>query len=126
MLDCLEELHINHFEYCFLTSDHWFETDSFQVKIPKIMPLIPDGDSKTVSTTFRNTIFVNANECKPQVPSKVTTQNYLTVSKFQNADMQYQVPDYEETGDGYIKRGTKLIAVVMDGNIKDIYMTNSI
>ena len=116
----LEEVKLNPFEYCFLTTDTPHSASSFQVHIPKVMPQIGASDKKT-KTAINNNIFANASDCRPQSASTITTQGFLTIGRFRNTDLEFKADIT-----GIIRKGAKFIAVVMDSNIRDMYVTDNI
>jgi len=119
----LIDLDVNHFEYCFLLEDTSAGASYFKMNVPKIMPLIPQGDPISVTTPYNNNIFINDPACKPQASPTIDIQNFITLPKFRNTNMpKVKDPD----GDGIIPKGERFIVVVMDHNIKDIYVTDNI
>lgn len=121
MQQCLEDLNIGQFEYAFLSNDTSYSSSSFNMYIPKLMPLIAQGEPKSTNETIDNNIFVNASDCKPTTSGTVQTQNYVKVKAFSNLDLQFK-------GDinGIIHKGARFMLLVMDKNIGDMYVTDNI
>lgn len=115
----LTELEINQLEYCFLVADTHGNSSTFPVHIPKIMPLVGMSDKK-VKTVINNNILVNAADCKPQTASSYMTQGYYTIGRFENVNLSHKTRI-----DGYITKGARFIAAVMDKNIRDMYITGN-
>lgn len=120
MIRGLEEVDVNHFEYGFLTTDTSYSAGSFQLHFPKLMPQAGPSDKK-VNTVINNNILVNSPDCKPQSKSTVTTQGFLTIPRFQSADLKFKADS-----SGIVRQGSRFIVVVMDHNIRDMYVTDNI
>lgn len=120
MITGLQELEINPLEYCFTVSRQHVNSSSFMVRIPKLMPNVAPSD-KSTRTGFNNNILINAQDCMPKASSSVTMQGFYTVKRFRNVSLCHH-------GDitGHMSSGQKLIATVMDKNIRDIYITDNI
>lgn len=119
-ISSLENFDLNHFEYCFLTERTRYNSSTFPVNIPKVMPLIPLSTPKTINNIFNINIFVNDLDCKPKTSNSIQTQNYLTIPRFKNADFSNKADEY------YIHENEKFICCFMDKNIRDIYLTDNI
>ena len=69
--------------------------ETMPMYIPSLMAYIPKGEPRTDSaTTNGNMAFVNANDCKPNPPMIVKTQNYIS-PKFENNATWEGVVDIE-------------------------------
>lgn len=120
---CLVDLELHHFEYAFLLEDSSTGSRTFRVNVPKIMPLIPRSSPTATPNVYNNNIFANDPACKPDSSPSMTTQNFITIPRFANTEFgKYKDPD----NDGIIRQGERFIAVVMDLNIKDMYLTDNI
>ena len=51
---------------------------ALRVYIPEIMPMIGMGKPKVTPVALNKACFANANDCKPAVSSRISTQNYVT------------------------------------------------
>lgn len=118
-LKALNEYSINSHEYGFITEKTHYTSGNYPMYIPKLMPLIGIDKPKQINNIINNNIFINDKECKPVTSTSLTTQNYITPKKFQQADFRFKADI-----DGYIHQGVKFICLIMDNNPKDIYITN--
>jgi hypothetical protein len=121
--NALTDYDINQLEYCFLCEKTKHTSSAFPIFIPKLMPLIGIGKPKKTNITINNNIFANCNECKLTTEKNIPTQNYLTLKRFGNANLERL---QENSRTGLIPEGTKFICCIMDGNIRDIYLTDMI
>jgi len=121
IMDCLEEYDINQMEYCFLIGNHSHGSGSFKMNVPKIMPLIGKGNPSTNNVVFNSNIFLNDEECKPSPTNSVTTQNWITIPRFANTDLQFKADI-----NGIIHSGARFICCFMDRNIRAVYITDNV
>ena len=118
------------------------------IYIPKLMPFIQFGGlQKQANVTNGNMIFKNAPDCKPNAPTVVYTQNYITATAANDAnwaDVQgvsgySQVESWDQTGvgesggtvtvtrkggatqSGTIQQGTSVKVTFKSGNIINPY-----
>lgn len=120
-IDGYEELELESFEYCFLTTKTHHSSGSFDMHIPKLMPLIPRAEKNTTTFPINNTMFVNDAACKPQAAKSVATQNFLTVPRFQNTDFLFKADKL-----GYIHFGARFLGSFINKNYRDRHLTDSI
>lgn len=58
---------------------------TWDLYIPKIMPLISMGTRKVSSVSLNSSILANSSECKPTINGTVKTQNFINVPKHPKA-----------------------------------------
>lgn len=119
-INSLEENNINQFEYCFLLENARYNDYFFKINIPKLMPLININEPKEININIGNNIFINDDKYKINNSKQIKTQNYLSINKFKNANF------YDKSNDGIIEKKEKFICCFMNGNIKDVYLTDNI
>lgn len=117
LLSGLDDVELSHFEYCFLVNTSSPSASSFMVHFPKLMPLVSPSD-QSVRQTIPTNIFANAADCKPSVSSSVNTQGFIRVNRFRDANLSHKPL--------VMNKGERFIAVFMDGNIRDPYITGHI
>lgn len=120
----LENIQLNTMEYGFLMKNTSYNASSFPIKIPKLFPLAGTSAKESTIAIDNNNIFVNAPDCKPTVSSTIKTSNYINVPKLRNANLSHKVPNYPDSST--IPSGTRFLVMVMNENINDIYITDSI
>lgn len=119
IVQALEEYHINPFEYAFLSERSHKDNDSFKFYIPKLMPYFPFSSPKHTNWVFNNNIFLNDDACKPRTSTQVQAQNYVTVGRHFNRSFGARA-DYENR----IAANTRFIIQIMDGNIRDMRVSD--
>lgn len=119
MINALSEIKLSSLEYAFLVEDTIYTSDTFKMWLPKLMPLIPRGAPRKSNTAIDNNIFIN--DVKPQTSSSISTMNYLVIPRFKSADFTNK-----KNGSDNIPKDSKFIIAIMNGNIKDMYVTDNI
>lgn len=113
----ITDLKLNQNEYCYLTNTDYHSAGSFHVRVPKLMPLMLSPSTKV----FNKNIFVNDSACKPSVGNSVSTQTYITVKRSPNCSLAHKADKY-----GIVYAGTKITCTCMNGNFKDLIITDSL
>ena len=130
----INNFEVNMFEYCTLMEDLKMPgSKTAYVKVHKLMPYCNNGDKSS-----SDSIFVNDNECKPNINSSFEVSDSIQVSIFNLASFEKlgkpiysTMTDQEgtkiqvQTGT-IIPKGTLMIVMFMDNNINDAYLTNFI
>ena len=116
---CLEDVEVNLLEYAFLMSDHPVSSGSWWVRVPTLMPLIPEGYPYQTYVYYDNNIFLNDDACKPVTVNWQCIQNYMSVKAMPNRDFQYKAND-----EGIIPDGTRVIVAFMENNPRDPMLTD--
>ena len=57
---------------------------SLPLYIPKLMPNIPMGKPKTFPVYLNKSCYCNASACRPNVATRLSSQNYITVPPLDN------------------------------------------
>lgn len=113
----LTDLKLNQNEYCYLTNTDHYSADSFQIRVPKLMPLMIPASTKV----FNKNIFVNDSACKPAVANSVTTLDHITVRRSPNCSLAHKADK-----NGIVYAGTRITCTCMHGNFKDLIITDSL
>lgn len=134
MFNNIENIDVNHFEYCIIEEDVKLPVDSIAVSIPKLTL-----NTSKKETVPRSSLLINAPECKPQITSKVKLNNTFRVKTFSGLEHSKSAikkviktscgPECDGTCvkyDYYLKKGTQMIVCFMNNNINDAYLTNFI
>lgn len=122
MMNSLEELKLEPFEYAYLVEDTNYKAESFPLWMPKLLPLTNGSAKREVNVIINNNIFIN--EEKPETPSSISTRNYLTIPRYRMTDFEYKLEDFSKSRN--IKKGASFLVNVMNGNIKTMYVTDNI
>ena len=110
-------LQINPIEYCYTTKSQHYTSSTFQVRIPKLMPLMLPASTKI----FNKNILINDKQCKPNIKNSVKTQSYITVKRSPNCSLEHKAD-----ASGMVPAGTAVSCTCMNGNIKDMILTDSL
>ena len=127
----ITEFKINMFEYCTLMEDITLPDDTeAYIKLHKLMPYCSASD-----VTTSDSIFINDDECKPKVSGTVSLDDRLKVPIISGGTnpnagtpIYSTMTDQEgttttvQTGQK-IPKGSIMIALFMDNNINDGYLT---
>lgn len=84
--------------------------------IPKIMPNISMGKKKTFTVGINKSCYCNASECKPNVASTLTGQNYINVPPQANRSFQNPLFYYGDT----------IQVEIQSGNVDEIYLSTRV
>lgn len=117
VLDALEEINLDHFEYAMLLKDTNMNSSTFKMFVPKIMPAVKYKEADTWDEEIKTGIFVNDKECKIEHSKKIKCQNFLTIERHTNTDFSSRADKHN-----IIKKDTKFIIQSMYGNVKDLYV----
>lgn len=107
-------------EYCYNVNRPSIYPTSMQVHIPALMPNITRGLPKSVpELTVNSSMFANDKACRPKPRSVITTQNYVTITKWQN-----EHPAFPSKGDSTNKiiRYNRFIVDIMNGDIRNMHI----
>ena len=107
----LSSIQLEQNEYCIMTSNQHYTSSYINVKIPKLMTAIPSSRTDY----FNRNIFINAKECKPAVSQTVSLQDHISIPRSQQCSLASRADEW-----GIVPRGTRLIALCMNGNVKDL------
>lgn len=113
----LTDLQINQIEYCYMTSSQHYSSTSIQVRVPKLMPMLLPSSTKV----FNKNILINDNSCRPHVRNSIKTQSYITVKRSPNCSLAHKADI-----NGIVAAGTNVSCTCMNGNIKDMIVTDSL
>lgn len=108
---------LNQNEYCFTVSAQHYSSGTFNIRVPKLMPMLIPSARKI----FNKNILINDSACKPFVNNSVTTQNYITVRRSPNCSLAHKADIY-----GIVHANTGVTCTCMNGNIKDLILTDSL
>jgi hypothetical protein len=122
MIETLEDLKLESFEYAYLVEDTSYTADSFPLWMPKLLPLTNGSAKRENTVVINNNIFIN--EVKPETPSSVSARNYIRIPKYRKADFLYKVDNYPHNTS--IKRGASFLVNVLNSNIQTMYVTDNI
>lgn len=92
--------------------------------IPALMPYITMSTPSNGKVSINKNIFVNDSSCKVNPASVMTTQNYLTITKWANEHPYF--PAKEEGNTGHCRRYCKFIFDIMNGDIRNMHISNYI
>lgn len=107
-------------EYCYNVDRPYYRPDSMQVHIPALMPNIPMGLPKVVpSISINATMFANDASCRPRPSSVISTQNYVTITRWRNENPSF--PDKADATDR-IYRYSKFLVDILNGDIRNMHI----
>lgn len=109
----ITEFKINLVEYCTLMEDLTIPDDTTAfIKVHKIMPFCSESEP-----TVTDSLFINDDDCKPQVSGSIKLTDKIEVPVL-------NVIGIAAIGTSItIPKGSKMIALFMDNNINDPYLT---
>lgn len=89
ILNSLDEINLDLWEYAYLTKDTNHASQRFQVYVPKLMSGIPFGDPKGSNTgiSTKNNLS-NASACKPSMSTTLAVQNFITSERHLDRDFK--------------------------------------
>lgn len=94
--------------------------------IPLFMCNIENSNpSISIAKTYGNSIFKNAQSCKPHISTILKQQNYLTAKLNLNSDINHII-SIDEKGNQYIKKGTKVQSEFIHSKISDLRFNTNI
>ena len=109
-------------EYCYNVNKPPIYPDSMQVHIPALMTNIPMGLPKVgPPIALVPTIFANDSSCRPTPSSTVQTQNYVTITRWVNNTPFFPSKD---DGVGLLVRYSRFIVDIMNGDIRNMHISN--
>ena len=116
----LEEYSYGEFVYGQLTEvTHNTET-YLKLHIPILMTFGRTAPTKT-KRSFNKNLFANDDACKVVSAGVINTQNYVTVEKQRDVNI-----NHETDIDGYLRTGHKFIVQIMNKNLDDLWLTKSV
>jgi hypothetical protein len=92
--------------------------------IPALMPYITMGMPAFGKVSVNKTIFVNDSSCKVNPSAVMTTQNYLTITKWKNTYPYF--PEKEEGTTGKCVRYSKFMFDIFNGDIRNMHISNHV
>ena len=75
---------INEREYFYNLDRPPVAPSSIKANVPKLMAKIPIGEPKVNRESISRNIFCNDDSCKPKPSQIVSTQNYITLTRYSN------------------------------------------
>ena len=112
-------------EYCYNVDRPYYQPSSMQVYIPALMPEISMGLPKiTPSISLNQSMFANDASCRPKPSSTISTQNYVTITRWANEYPSF--PNKCEYEDTRIIRYSKFIVDIMNGDIRNMHISKYI
>lgn len=117
ILNCMEEINIDDFEYCMLVEDTPHYSQKFKMYIPKSMGGFEISPAKTWKESVNDGIFQNAPECKIKADKTIPCQNYVTVDRHFDSDFSYRAEPNDR-----VRKGVRFMIQSMYGNLKDLYV----
>ena len=123
ILDAVEEINVDEFEYAILLEDTDHNATKFNMFLPKLMPLVQSGNDKPKSWKEKTNakIFVNDSGCKIAPTSTVTCQNFVTIKQHTDTGFSSRANSKD-----MVPKGTKFVVHCMNGNYRDLYVTKVI
>ena len=73
------------------SSPYGSSNGDLKVYVPSLMSKISMGLPKSTPVSLNKSCYINANDCKPAVASKISTQNFITAKASYNS---YKYPRY--------------------------------
>lgn len=117
----LTELNLStNLDYAFVLKEVHKSVTSFQVNIPRVMPMIPIGTPQDTPKNVSASILVNAAACKPKSNGTVTLCNYHTINLYQGV----LPPIIRQTGydwDVMIPVNSRILCMIVNNSIDDIF-----
>ena len=92
--------------------------ETMEIFIPKLMPYMNSGTPTIKSTITKGSmVFVNDSSCKPNVPTIVRSQNYIS-PKFENSASWSGIIDPSDPNPK-VPAGTPVVVKFTSGNIQN-------
>lgn len=120
-LKAIQQNSIRTFEYCYTLDERHHKANKFAVYIPSLMTEIGQQEPDEFDESIERGLFINSGECKANVNSNITVQNYLEVPVFYNSNLCHISDE-----NSMIPKGTKLICMIMNNDVNDIHITGFI
>lgn len=114
---------IDNKEYAYNVDKPSIYPSSMKTHVPSLMPYISRGIPRTSKTSINQNMFVNAGGCKVTPSSIVSTQNYVTITKWKNEHPSFPSKD---DGTGKCVRYSKFLIDIMNGDIRNMHICNYI
>ena len=114
----VSDIALAQYEYCFLKGDQYFNSSSFHVKIPKLMPSVTPKQTEP----FNKNILVNASTCKPSVNGSIKVQDYVTIKRSRQCSLYHKIGNIKDE----VLDGTGVTCLCMNNNYKDIRIIDSL
>lgn len=115
---------INSKEYCYNVNKPSIYPTSMQVHIPALMPNIERGLPKSIpNLTVNSSMFANDKACRPSPRSVITTQNYVTITKWNNDHPAFPAKD---DGSNRIIRYSQFLVDIFNGDIRNMHISRYI
>ena len=110
----ISDINLNQIEYCYLSGDQNIDSDSFKIKIPKLMTNLADE----IDNIINKDIFSNASDCRP-VANNVKLQSFITVKKSKQCKLYPKNKDITTIPDK-----TRVICNCINNNIKNMVIVD--
>ena len=114
---------VSNYEYCTNVEDITNpRISTMKVAIPKYMTNMEPGNW-TKKVPIRESMFVNADDCKPKPIGTITEQGYYTISKYPNETLDFSS---KINNRGVIPAGTQFLSEVLFEDIESIKLTGKV
>lgn len=121
MLNVLEDPELGLIEIAYMVGKHHIDARTFAVYVPKLMPLIGLGGSKSSGKlSINKSIFANSSGNEPSVSTTVGTQNFITVSLYPNRSTSQSSNRNVKLSE--IGPGNKMILHLLDYDIQSRFL----
>lgn len=120
----VSDVSLNQNEYCVLVGSQYYNNSSFRVKIPKLMTNV----TSPMNDPFNRNILVNAKDCKPFIDNSLNVKNYINVKRSSQCSLLNRIINYDNESHyyGYLPDNLGVICLCMNGNYRDMIITDSI
>ena len=117
-LKSISDLTLSENEYCYTVKDKPYTSQTFEIRIPKFMPLMT-GLANSCKLYFDRNIFLNDSDCMPMPDNYILNQNYLTINRAPTCTLFSKSND-----DGIIYKNTRVKCTCLNGDIKNLVITD--
>lgn len=127
LYDGLQELSLSAFDYCTLTDKTAMKHDgSFNVRLNKLMALIPMGETKTTQAKLNSKILLNDTTCKPNCSATVPTGNSVKLSILDglstHAAVKHTPKTSGELAANAISMGYQMVYICINDSLQEMYI----
>lgn len=85
IMQAIEDPELGIIELGYMVGKHPINARTFAVYIPKLMPMIGLGGSKTsAKKNIDRSIFINSEDTKPSISLSISTKNYINLTLYPN------------------------------------------
>jgi len=114
-IENVTELKLDQNENCFTTVRQHYNDTYYGIRVPKIMPML----LPTANKVFNKNIIINDSACKPQISNSIRTQQHITIRRSANCSLAHKADKY-----GYVSENTPVTCTCLNGNIKNLVLTD--